>query len=398
MAEILKSRYPGVRKWQLRLFVLFVDALLSVSTLFRRKSSVKADHSKILVIRLDHIGDCIMAIPLIKEIKRRFPESALHLLCNTEVIPLLEPLHEIDKFYPYSAPWFNDTGESLLARIRAFLKLSRQIKAERYDIGIDLRGDLRHIVLMRLAGVRRCVGYGITGGGPLLDDAVNYEYNDHMVIQDLKTLKPLTGEFPKPSYPSLALAEDGVAAVERIIKDNLPLGERFVGIQAVARLKYKWWEPEKFAILADLIKKELGYTVVFIGSKGEREYIEGIMSQCRERHIDMAGFFTLRQFPIFLSRLSAVVGCDSGPMHMAAAVGTPTLTIFGSVDPKRSRPFGDEELHRVVQFKGLECVPCNTRFCDIDFACLKMLTVEDVFREFKNIELKIVESTTQKVV
>lgn len=389
MLNMPRDRYPGIRLWFARIIVLIMDAFLATVAFFvKKRKECERGNKKILIIRLDHIGDSVMTIPLMMEIKNRFPGSELHYLCNPGIVPLLEPLNLVDRFYPFTAPWFYK-GEGPLEGIKGFFSLAGMLRGERYDIGLDPRGDLRHVLLMRLAGIRYSIGYGITGGGPLLDKVIPYNHEEHIVKQNLRVLQPLLGEAPEPSYPFLTTDDEEVDAVENIAPEPQK-GERFVGIQPVARVRHKWWEPEKFARLADLIKEESGFEVVFIGDKGEREYIENIIDLCKHKHKNMAGLFTLRQLPIFLKRLSAVIGCDSGPMHIAAAVGTPTITIFGSLDPRRCQPFGDEELHRVVQHTELSCVPCSSRFCKDDFLCMKMLRVEDVFDEFKRLAARLV--------
>ena len=143
----------------------------------------------------------------------------------------------------------------------------------------------------------------------------------------------------------------------------------------VALWDTKMWEDDKFAQLCDRIVEELSLKVVFTGGR-DRETVEHIRSLMHLPSVDLAGKTTLRDLAYLYELSSLVVTTDSGPMHVAAAVGTPTVALFGSTDPARTGPYG--EGHTVIR-KDLPCSPCFLKRCETR-RCMREISVEEVFR------------------
>jgi 3-deoxy-D-manno-octulosonic-acid transferase/heptosyltransferase-1 len=153
----------------------------------------------------------------------------------------------------------------------------------------------------------------------------------------------------------------------------------FVAVSPVAFWETKLWEDQKFAELGDRIYRELGIAVILTG--GEAGPLERIKSRMKTAAINLGGRTTLRELASLYKEASLVITTDSGPMHLAAAVGTPVVAIFGPTDPSRTGPYGPG--HRIIR-RGISCSPCFLKHCK-DPRCMTEITVEDVFSAVKEV-------------
>jgi ADP-heptose:LPS heptosyltransferase len=150
--------------------------------------------------------------------------------------------------------------------------------------------------------------------------------------------------------------------------------DRKVILNAPARWPSKSWPKESFAELGDQLASRIGAKIILTGGRADRSLVEEIASQMRTRPLVAAGRTTLKELCALFRKVDLVITCDSGPMHIAAALGTRTVALFGPTDPRRTGPYGMG--HRVLQ-KQMDCVPCFKRRCP-DNRCLKEITVEEV--------------------
>jgi 3-deoxy-D-manno-octulosonic-acid transferase/heptosyltransferase-1 len=150
-------------------------------------------------------------------------------------------------------------------------------------------------------------------------------------------------------------------------------GRRFVAVNPVAFWETKLWEDEKFAALCDRIRSELGVGVVLTG--GERGPLDRIQSQMKTAAVNLGGRTSLRELACLYGQAQLVISTDSGPMHLAAAVGTPVVALFGPTDPARTGPYGPG--HRVIRH-ALTCAPCLRKQC-ATVRCMREIGVDEVF-------------------
>ena len=156
-----------------------------------------------------------------------------------------------------------------------------------------------------------------------------------------------------------------------------------VGINPVAQWKTKLWQNEKFALLADRLIRDMGADIVFTGGPGDRETVEDIRSRMKEASLSLAGKTNLRQLAALYEKSDLVISTDTGPMHLAAAVGTPVAALFGPTAPWRTGPFGWG--HEIVR-TGIRCSPCYKRRCSQgDGVCMSGIQVSDVLDAVRRI-------------
>jgi 3-deoxy-D-manno-octulosonic-acid transferase/heptosyltransferase-1 len=148
----------------------------------------------------------------------------------------------------------------------------------------------------------------------------------------------------------------------------------------MARWKTKLWEPERFAVLADRVTDELSCEVVFTGSNKDRNVIEDISKKMKRRPINLAGRTSLKQLACLFTGCAVLVTTDTGPMHIAAAMGCRVVALFGPTAPWRTGPYGQS--HKVIR-ADLECSPCFKKKCN-DMSCMKEITVDRVFEAVKD--------------
>ena len=152
---------------------------------------------------------------------------------------------------------------------------------------------------------------------------------------------------------------------------------RFVAVSPVALWETKLWEDKKIVDLCDRIRQELGLSVILTGGKAEP--LDRIRAQMKTQAVNLGGKTTLRDLAFLYREAALVITTDSGPMHLAAAVGTPVLALFGPTDPARTGPYGPG--HRVIR-RELHCMPCFKKQCETK-SCMKEITVEEVFTATK---------------
>jgi 3-deoxy-D-manno-octulosonic-acid transferase/heptosyltransferase-1 len=152
----------------------------------------------------------------------------------------------------------------------------------------------------------------------------------------------------------------------------------------MAKWKTKLWEPERFALLADRLQNDLSCDVIFTGSGHDRATIEGISRMMKKEPHNLAGRTSLKELAYLFTKSTVLVTTDTGPMHMAAAMGCPVVALFGPTAPWRTGPYGRG--HRVVRAE-VDCSPCFKKKCD-QMTCMREIVVEDVFEAAKAIVLK----------
>jgi heptosyltransferase-2 len=252
--------------------------------------------------------------------------------------------------------------------------LSRVIKDVKnigFDLGLDPRGDLISILIMWLGGVRYRVGYGITGGGFLLNKECRYDKNMHVIDRNLKLLKAI-GVPVTDRSARIYFNEKDIAVVEGLLR---PLGTRNDGKAVVlhpfAGAFTREWSRDKVQKLIDSMDRD-GIKVYLIGTNKD--------AGLYDRVTDMRGKFSLPQLAYFIKKIGYFAGLNSGPANMAAALGVPSVIISsGSNIIEHWIP---ESAKTKFIYKGISCRPCEMKVCPKErYECMDGISVEDVMKE-----------------
>ncbi len=339
-----------------RALVAAADRLLHAAALaarpFRRRSRPAAPQ-RILLLRIERIGDLVMALPAIADVRALAPDATIDLVVGSWNAGLARAIPSIDRVETLDAAWLARDGEG--RPLRSLLGIARGWRARGYDLAINFEPDIRTNLVTAAAGAAWTAGYGSGGGGALLDLALDFDTRAHTTANARRLVAAAIGRTPPAAAaPVLAIPEDARRRADaRLAHHARPL----VGLHPSGGREIKQWDPSRFAAVARRLVEERGATIVLTGAAADRELVDLVRAQLRpDRVVDAAGEPDLLTLAAILERLDLLITGDTGPMHVAAAVGTPVVAVFGPSDPRRYAPGGARD--RVVRI-DLPCAPCN---------------------------------------
>lgn len=322
------------------------------------------------------IGDAVMSFPALQALRARFPKAEIVVVAKPWVGELYWHHGAVTRQIVYSP-------EGQHRGARGFWKLIQTLREERFDLAILLQNAFHAAWMAWCARIPVRVGYARDARGSLLTDAIEpplpaaYGHQTQYYLQLLFR----AGLIDKPeSVREIRLAVEPAEkawATRHLIKLGLG-GPRFlVGLNPGASFgPAKRWPALRFAQLADRLIGALHADVLIFGSREEKPLAEEIGRAMKHTPTVLAGETSLRQLMALMAQCRLVISNDSGPMHVAAALGVPLVAIFGSTDERATGPVGSRT--RVVK-SFADCSPCGLRECPIDFRCMKGLAVDDVY-------------------
>ncbi len=325
----------------------------------------------ILIIKLRHIGDVLLSTPVLRGLREAYPDAQLTMLVNrgTEGVLANNP----------------DVNEVLCLEKGSWsaqLKFVQMLRRRAFDGVIDLTDGDRSAVISLATGAPVRIGFNAEHRwrGLLYSKVAKPRPVDqHRVEYDLCSLRALELD-PKPGVPTVAVSPAEEQVVEKWLQENglreedSPL---LVLLQPGARYSLKVWPPERFAQLADRLAERFRCRILLGGDQREREVAEQVARKSHCAPIVVAGKFSLLQFASLMRHCALFVGNDGGAMHIAAAVGTPVVALFGPTYPQRWGPRGESTQ---VIYKGLDCRACYHPTClRGDDSCMQQITVDEVF-------------------
>lgn len=348
------------------------SALFFPRRLRREREILPGEVREILVVRTAYIGDVVMTLPLLKPLKERFPAARITLLTSAGAAGLVAGHPQLDEIVPYNPFWFYATG------VRPYLAFMRTMRTRSYDLVIEARGDIREILLLAWPlRARHTVSYAVGGGGFLLDHVVPYPGIKHKVEYHLDIARYL-GCTVGPVEWGLVSRPEEHRALDALL-GSVGVTGAYAAIHPGSRLPLKMWPLERYAALADRLAERHGLPVVLLGAPEERALAGKVADLMGHRTVNLAGALDLRGLACLLSRAALLVCNDSSPMHIAAAVGTPTVAIFGPSKSVETAPFSPvgSVVERVYPCR----FSCDESTCGNTakpHGCLRDITVEEV--------------------
>lgn len=340
-----------------------------------RKQKMPTDIKNILVIRLDHIGDVLFATAVLKPLRDIYPGAHITFLVGEWAKDIITNNPHIDEIITYNPLWFARNNKRF--NFKQSLRLIKRLRKANYDLALELRGDLRNIILLSLIGAKYTVGYGITGGGFLLSKRVRYDRKRHQIDQNIYIIENL-GVKVEDKRPQLFIADSDRFTVDELLKENKIVGgDLLVGMNISCGYSSKRWQDEKFARLIDTVIQQLNAKVIITGSKDDLTANEKVLNLTnnKENIFNFAGKTTLGQLAALIKSCDLFISTDSGPAHIAACLNTPLVIIYsGTNDPLQWRPYGDGY---IIIKKEVPCSPCERYICDNNI-CMDLISVEDV--------------------
>lgn len=335
--------------------------------------------TSILIIRTAYVGDVVMTLPLLKPLRDRFPAAKISFLTSQGAAPLLRNHPLVDEILTYDPFWFYPDSP-----LRAYLRWLRDIRPRTFDLVIEARADLREILMLVWPLRARCkVSYAVGGGSSALTHVVPYPGLKHKVEYHLDLVRFLgcpVGVAPR--------AEIHLTATERQRVDSLlaerGLGGGFIALHPGSRLPLKKWLAAGWAEVGSSLGEETGLPLVLLGVAADEAEVSQIAGLLRLPAVSLVGQLGLRELAGVLARARLLICHDSGPMHIAAAMRTPVVAIFGPSKSSETAPYGTA--HRVVEV-ACDCRPaCDEARCrnTSGHVCMQGITaaaVRDAARE-----------------
>lgn len=365
---------------------------------------------RLLVIRPDHLGDLLFATPALHWLRRRWPTAHIAALVGPWGKAVLAANPDVDELLTCPFPGFTRQPKGApWAPYRLLQAEVERLRAAQFDWALVLRFD--HwwgAWLAAAAGIPVRVGYDIAEVAPFLTRRVAYVPGRHEVVQNLALVMAAT-EGDKLTVGGEWLANDTnagdgdwrlrfpIADADMAAAQQLLAGvvERpLVALHPGSGAAVKRWRAEAWAALAVQLTREFGAQVIFTGSAGEAELIDPVLALLQQDQslpcppLSLAGQTNLGVLAAVYQRCALVIGPDSGPLHLAVAVATPTIHLYGPVDRRTFGPWGSPQSH-VALTSAWACIPCNRLDWPdralADHGCVRDITVEQVVAEAKRL-------------
>jgi heptosyltransferase-2 len=325
---------------------------------------------RILVRATNWVGDAVMSLPALRALRERFPRACISILAKPWVADLYGREPFCDQLIPYEA-------RSIGSKLRA----SRELRPFNFDCAILLQNAFEAAAIAWGARIPVRIGYARDGRSPLLTQAIAVprpgEIPRHERFYYLELLRRAGIIDAMPANDLIRL--DGAAAARDAGLRRLReagLGENVIGVSPGAAFgSAKRWLPERFAESANRVAREIGASVAVFGSKGERELCAAVTGVLSVPARNFAGETSLGEFIDMAAACRVYLTNDSGAMHIASALGVPTVAIFGATDDIGTGPTGPRA--RVVR-EPVECSPCLKRECPIDHRCMTRVSAARV--------------------
>jgi ADP-heptose:LPS heptosyltransferase len=365
-----------------RALVAAADRVLAagaaVTRPFRRRRSPNQPR-RILILRLERIGDLLMTLPAIADLRGAAPDAEIDLVVGSWNAGLAGAVATVTRVQTLDAAWLSRDGGG--RGLASLLSAARQWRRADYDLAINFEPDIRSNLLAAGSGAAWTAGYRSGGGGSLLDVALEYDTQTHTADNARRLVSTVLGATPAlRTGRSLVVPQDAHDRAARLLAAaRRPL----VGVHVHGGRAIKQWDPDRFADVARRLIATSGATIVLTGSAADRPLVDGVKRTLPAQSvIDAAGDVDLLTLAAIFERLDLLITGDTGPMHLGVAVGAPVVAVFGPSDPARYGPRGPHDC--VVRF-DLPCGPCNrirlppTRCLGHTPDCLAGVSVDSVF-------------------
>lgn len=362
-----------------------------------------SEPKNILVIKLCCIGDLVFLLPSLRAIKSTYPEAKLTYLSSSWIKELVEQIVYVDNIIVYDAPFLKN---SFYKKIISTINLCLELRSKKFDTTFIFHRNAFFSLFCWLAGIKQRYGFNnklsifLTDGAKF--DSNKYEAERYLDVISMFGIKSenKNGEF-EPSELNIKLVNKKL--LEYSVKENdiligiIPGGGENPGTS----MSIKRWEPENYSDLCEKILANSDNKIVLLGSNTDKNLCEDIKRYVKlyqDRILNLAGEFSLGELPALLKRCNSVIGVDTGPVHIASAVGAKTLFLFGPSDPRLVAPKNSKSGYI---WKQVYCSPCytpdsvtqkknfvgNTFVCRTGtHECMKNISVEEVYQKFKYLQ------------
>ena len=353
-----------------RFLIAFLKGAFSLVLQFDGRSpSYKTEYIRnILFLNTTAMGDTLLSTPAIRALREAFPEARITSLVSPIAKEILLNNPHIDRFIDYP-------GRVDLPFFLSLPRILRDLRKERFDLSIVLdSNDPEAGPFSYISGAPVRVGWQESRLSFLFNIPVRKRMEGlHVVDIKLKALEAI-GIRSRGRKPEIFLTKEEELRADEILKNEGLLNGRIAGLHPFGAKRNRWWPEEYVISLSNILFKKYGFRTILFGGKEERPYAVRMAGGMKGRPFVIAGNTGIRESAALIKRCSFFVSPDSGPMHLAQAVGTPTIALFGPTDPTFTGPTGEKS---IVIRKKMDCSPCKDYDCS-HISCMKDISVEDV--------------------
>ena len=329
---------------------------------------------KILVVRYRFIGDTLLTIPFLRNLRKAYPDAKIDMLVAPVSGELLETCPYIDNLI-----YFDTTRkhryEHGKAKKKSFWHYVKLLKNEKYDKAYVLKRSLSSACLCAFAGIKNRIGFDTEGRGFLLNKKVKYDSSKHEVESFLDILKadniPVVDD-----YLELWLKKSDIEIAQKIKEQYFKSDCKKIVVHATSGNPKKQWKPEYFAEVIEKLSNEHNAQIFHMGAKSDKkvyEYIRSLIkTPLKNEPVNLCGEFDIGESAAVIANMDLVFGNDSGTFHLAGALDIPTVVIYGPMDYKKWRVWNDKTKALSTQ---IPCYPCSLKIkCQNNYACLEQIT------------------------
>jgi ADP-heptose:LPS heptosyltransferase/O-antigen/teichoic acid export membrane protein len=332
-----------------------------------------ADMKKIAVLRLDHLGDVMLCLPAMEALARALPKAHIDFFVGPDSKDLTDISGLRINPIVFRAPWFDKDNPQKWSN-KSLRELESLLRQGNYDAAIDLRGDVRHLIAMKRSGIRNRVAPARMGLGFTLTCRPRFTPGMHEMERNLDLLEQAGLTLPdKPRFPRLFPGRPN-EKIQQDVVDGLGLSRPLIAIHATCPHPAKRWPAENWRRLIDGLPKEMD--VVVVGSRSEKNDMEEILRGCERKIYQAPGLFSLPALAAFLRKCRIFIGVDSGPAHIAAAMGIPVVSLYSGTNS--SRQWSPRGLQVSVFQKVTPCSPCELTDCPLNNECMRLIESNEV--------------------
>lgn len=337
----------------------------------------------ILIVKLSAIGDVIHALPVSYALRKKYPTAHITWVVEPTAYEIVKHNPCVDEVILFQKKAFK-TFKGFKQNFKPFYKLLHRRK---YDISIDLQGLFKSMAVVLTANAKKKIGYvDMREGSNLISKTIKGpHFNGHIVDRYLDTVKYLGCDTDNIIFPLKNTVEEidyvNNLLMDNKINDNTPFIVFAVGTNWVN----KCWSTKNFAILSDLLSEHSIKTVLIgFGKNDEQKALEITRQNTSNNIVNLVGKTSLMQTAALIKKAKAVVGGDTGNLHLAAALNIPAIMLMGPTDPNRNGPY--KQMHNVI-LAGHDCDGCWKRTCRKNIDCLSTITPNQVLKKILKIEM-----------
>jgi heptosyltransferase-2 len=331
--------------------------------------------NRILIVNVNWLGDAILTTPLFKAVKTKYPKSYLAVMC-------VERVREVFENNPYvnEIIIFDEKGEQ--KSISAKLKFAKFLKEKNFDTAFFIHRSFTRIFICFLAGIKNRIGYWRLKSSFILTRKIKppqkgiHRQDYYLYLFEAMGI-PVTDKIPQ-IFPLPRFKDK----FNKILSEARGKYTHIVGINPSGNWRLKLWPAQNFAFLCDRLVKELQCAILFVGATKDHIAAEEVIGRMEESSYNLCGRTNIRELAALMQEMALFVSNDSGPAHLAAALGIDTLVLFGPTSPEITSPRGKRV--KIIK-KDIACtVPCYKLNCK-DNTCMAAITVDEVFAVARDI-------------